>query len=1112
MATSAQAAASSIDPQARVPSLASSSANGLPYAVWRPQMQTYLMRQGVEARDYTRAIAEWDALVLAVQTDADDEERAAIEAVLGQGKGAPSSMSSSTTTTTTTVKNEHELAAEREAAAAKKHVAALITRARKAFGFLYAALPADLRLLVADVPQGYAYGIWSFLEKKFRNTEQDNVAALWKNFVTLSQGVDENFDEYKARVDSVRELLEHAKEQPPAGLYATLLLWNLQPRYATAVLTLKTGDRVKDPVKIDWPAIVEYMSQYERSQQSLGETDADRAMAARHGAKPPFKSYKTAASTSSTSNNQKSGGGSSAPPLNTIQCWNCKQMGHYASDCSKPKAKRHAESGSGTSQKDASSGGSSSDWQKAQDRQRNSSSRESGSEAEVDRAKAPSERAHMVRTSNRFEALSSAAAVEEAAAAEKFVARSYTAVVMSAQNVKEPKVSKLKPQVQPAVATVSVSEKKPTMSLDRALKTTSKAVDSAATVSTTCNREQLVNVRRCQPMPIRMADGTVLSAMYKGDLPLRLRVAGAADSYVRIVIPDVYFHEQFDANLLSWGNMRRDGWEMHSTKRGTHLVTPGGKRVDASTRGNLTLLDDMSAERVYAGFGQVVCMTAKELIHLHRRLGHVSWTRLEKMCKAGKTVGVGDIRNMPPDELAEAEKAIRDCAACREGKEHRAALGHRGLDKGTVAGEVLHMDTFHATMRNPTTNVKRREYCLLVVDGHTEWRWSDPRGTFAELAQAAVDIMENSRTLSGRYPRLLITDLGTEFMNKTVREFCRKHGIQVQPSPARAKELNGLAEKNVDTMKNHVRTMMLAAGVDPEFGWTYGMQHFVYVWNRTHIASRTGVTPYQAMTGREPSVINVGEFGSDVYKHEDRSERDTTFSRKAEPGIYLGHSSRQNCPIVLLVNSRKIVLSKDVHFREGSFKHLRALVQGRTEDIQASDLSDLTDDAEPRRGTAVYDEVHEWSSAAAVPRRNSTSTDKSDVEEKKYPSADEVDVVDSDADDESDESDQKYELRAVTKSRIVHGERQYRCRWAGYKSQTWEPAVTIERDAPDVVREYETSASNRTSTRASSKANVTVAVKATSPSPSAVDSVDADDAEDHESEAGLAAAYAARCL
>jgi hypothetical protein len=96
------------------------------------------------------------------------------------------------------------------------------------------------------VPQGYAYGIWSFLEKRFRNTEQDTVMSLWQRLMTLDQEVDETHDIYKARVDSVMELLANAKQQVPPGLYASLLLWRLQPRYATAVLTLKTSDRLKD--------------------------------------------------------------------------------------------------------------------------------------------------------------------------------------------------------------------------------------------------------------------------------------------------------------------------------------------------------------------------------------------------------------------------------------------------------------------------------------------------------------------------------------------------------------------------------------------------------------------------------------------------------------------------------------------------------------------------------------------------------------------------------------------------------------------------------------------------------------------------------------------------
>ena len=70
---------------------------------------------------------------------------------------------------------------------AKKKVSDMIGRSKKAYGFLFAALPADHRQLIADVPQGYAFGIWSFLEKKYRNTEQDSVMALWEKITTIAR-------------------------------------------------------------------------------------------------------------------------------------------------------------------------------------------------------------------------------------------------------------------------------------------------------------------------------------------------------------------------------------------------------------------------------------------------------------------------------------------------------------------------------------------------------------------------------------------------------------------------------------------------------------------------------------------------------------------------------------------------------------------------------------------------------------------------------------------------------------------------------------------------------------------------------------------------------------
>ena len=319
-------------PDSKSPRLASASGagGGSPHSLWRPQMITFLMRHGIEERDYQEEIPLWRDLVAAVQAAAKTKELEAIASVLGRAKLEPQAQPESA--------KKEKGRAPLEQVEQDKSVAELVNRSKKAFGFLFDAIPADLRLLVADVPQGYAFGIWSFLEKKFRNTGQDTVMDLWERLTSLRHETEESFDVFKARVDSVKELLESAKQTIQPGLYASILL-RLQPRYAVAVLTLKTSDRVKDPATIDWPAIAEFMAQYERNHLGLGDTKGKRSM-------PVFDQRTWSRSNSKPSKTPAVG---EADDHSDIQCFNCKELGHYRSDCPKPdRRKQQNKKRSGT--------------------------------------------------------------------------------------------------------------------------------------------------------------------------------------------------------------------------------------------------------------------------------------------------------------------------------------------------------------------------------------------------------------------------------------------------------------------------------------------------------------------------------------------------------------------------------------------------------------------------------------------------------------------------------------------------------------------------------------------------------------------------------------------
>lgn len=268
------------------------------YAAWRPVMENVLMRAGVAPRDYKEKNADWAALVAAVDRWTTADEEASIAYALGRASAGSSSTAGPT-------------AAEKEA---RRGAAEAVARARRAYALLYQALSDELRRLVANVALGDAYGLWSWLEKRFQSTEQDNVGDLWDAFTQLSQESDESFDQYKARVDQVYGLLAHAKDKPSAGLYAHRLLWKLSARYNPAVLALKASGKLKEAEKINWDEIVAFVNNHERSEQRLhGDDTMDgHAMAAMR-------------------NGQRSAHRDGA--AETRDCFNCGRRGHLARNC-----------------------------------------------------------------------------------------------------------------------------------------------------------------------------------------------------------------------------------------------------------------------------------------------------------------------------------------------------------------------------------------------------------------------------------------------------------------------------------------------------------------------------------------------------------------------------------------------------------------------------------------------------------------------------------------------------------------------------------------------------------------------------------------------------------
>ena len=122
-------------------------------------------------------------------------------------------------------------------------------------------------------------------------------------------------------------------------------------------------------------------------------------------------------------------------------------------------------------------------------------------------------------------------------------------------------------------------------------------------------------------------------------------------------------------------------------------------------------------------------------------------------------------------------------------------------------------------------------------------------------------------------------------------------------------------------------------------------------------------------------------------------------------------------------------------------------------------------------------------------------------------------------DTESDDSGKRrYRVKSITDKRTTTGGQvEYRVKWVGHSAATWEPADTIEEDAPDAVKDYTTFIERRSEARVTrSRAHVQAKTAAVVAPPVAAatdrDSAAGESKSDSTSLTEAARLAAAKCL
>nr|GEY92803.1 Gag-Pol polyprotein [Tanacetum cinerariifolium] len=162
--------------------------------------------------------------------------------------------------------------------------------------------------------------------------------------------------------------------------------------------------------------------------------------------------------------------------------------------------------------------------------------------------------------------------------------------------------------------------------------------------------------------------------------------------------------------------------------------------------------------------------------------------------------------------------------------------------------------------------------------------------------------------------RIVRTDKGTKFLNKTLHAYFASEGILHQTSVAQTPEQNGFVERRNRTLVEAARTMLSVAKV-PLFFRAEAIYTACFTQNRSLVIPRHEKTPYHIINDRKPSVKFFHIFGSLCYIVKDGENLDKR-KEKGDACIFVGYSTQSRSYIVFNKRTRMIVQTIHVNFDE----------------------------------------------------------------------------------------------------------------------------------------------------------------------------------------------------
>ncbi|GJX42915.1 retrovirus-related pol polyprotein from transposon TNT 1-94 [Tanacetum coccineum] len=272
-----------------------------------------------------------------------------------------------------------------------------------------------------------------------------------------------------------------------------------------------------------------------------------------------------------------------------------------------------------------------------------------------------------------------------------------------------------------------------------------------------------------------------------------------------ITIKRVYYVEGLNHNLFSVGQLCDADLEVAFRKSTCYICDLKGNDLLTGSRGS-----DLYSNTLQDTFTpNLICLMAKatpsQAWLWHRRLSHLNFDTINLILKYDIVTGLPKLKFFK-DHL---------CSSCKLGKAKRKSFKIKTTPSSKRRLQILHIDLC-GPMRVESFNGKK--YVLVIINDYSRYTWTHFLRSKDETPEVLIDFLKLVQRGLHAQVRIIQTDKGTEFLNKTLHAYFSQEGIEHQTSTARTLEQNGIIERQNHTLVEAARTMLSVAKV-PLFFW-----------------------------------------------------------------------------------------------------------------------------------------------------------------------------------------------------------------------------------------------------------------------------------------------------